>query len=320
MAESKNKSRPKAFGRILDYQEASPEEKVMDFKKRLQEQIAVIQVGIKSGDVTDPRKAQNYIRKIEQFLSIDFFTSKKNKEKRVHHLKQYCKVVVASDKEIIAILKEWICQKRSYKINAFNAILERKDEHAFFTFLSEMATFYERDNGLLGNVKAKYESELILLNRIKGLIADKSFFESIGGTKLLKVEAFKEKLLDWAQDYPFEVEIELEDIFKLPYFRYKKYLQMNMGDFKAFLDVRTTALQSIIDWAEEQISINIGAFKNLENQPEAVSKLGEADYLAEYDQSLTALNKLLEYYEKEYKLYRFGQGLMEADIFDTLYK
>ena len=35
MAESKDTRKPKAFGRLLDYQEANPEEKILSFVKFL---------------------------------------------------------------------------------------------------------------------------------------------------------------------------------------------------------------------------------------------------------------------------------------------
>lgn len=316
MAESKDKCAPRSIGRLLDYKEANPEEKVESFILRVQEQIAVVRFGIKNGDVRDPRKAENYIRKVEEFLSIDFFKYKKNRDKRVKHLKKYVKVLVATHKEIIAILKKWISQKRNLKIKAANELLNSKSEHSF-SFITEMATFYEQDNALLGVFKADYEAEFILLNRIKGLLSDNLFMERINAWT---VEKLKEELLDWSQDYNFKVEAELEDTFKLPWFRYKKYLRMNMEEFKDFLDVRTSALSKIIGWLDEQISANEHEFENLKSQSEAVYALDEFAYLYEYDKCFGVLSRALHEYEREYKLYRFGQGLMEADIFAVLYK
>ena len=318
MAGTKKKSEPISIGRILDYQVASPEEKVLDFKKRLEEQIAVIRVGIKSGDVNDSQKAQNYIKKIEKFLAIDFFSNKKNNVKRVRHLKQECKVVVATNKEIIDIIKKWISQKRNYKITAAEEFV--KGEAKQFDFMGEMKGFYDRDNSFLRDIEANYNSELILLNRIKGMLADKTITSALGVKNSWKVETLKESLLEWSQDYPINVEIELEEIFKLPYFRYKKYLTLEVSEFKDFLDVRTKALQEIVDWIEEYISYNNSEFEVLKSQMGEVCRATEYDLLDEYDRCLDDLSRVLQEYEKEYRLYRFGQGLMEADIFDTLYK
>ena len=318
MAGTKEQSKPMSIGRILDYQAASPEEKILSFKKRLEEQIAVVQIGIKSGDVNDPKKAQNYIRKVKKFLAIDFFSNKKNKDKRVHHLKQHCKIVVATNKEIIDVLKKWISQKRSYKITVAEELLKTQGEH--FSFMSEMASFYERDNGFLSDAKANYNSELILLNRIKGILSDKTISDALGVKNSWKVETLKESLLEWSQDYPINVEIELEDIFKLPYFRYKKYLELEVREFKELLDVRTTALQEVTDWLEERIFCNNGDFRILKAEPEVVYRATEFDLLDEYDKCLDDLSEVLQAYEKEYRLYRFGQGLIEADFFDSLYK
>ena len=42
------------LGRILDYEEAQPDELLVDFKRRVNEQIDSIRVAIRNDDVNDP--------------------------------------------------------------------------------------------------------------------------------------------------------------------------------------------------------------------------------------------------------------------------
>ncbi len=319
MAETKKRSRPESIGRILDYTQADEEEKIVSFKKRVEEQIAVIKIGIANGDVNDVKKAESYARKSKEFLAIPFFEDKKNKDKRVHHLKTYCKVTVGADKDIIDVLKKWIEQKRSYKISTANRYFPANKKDVF-EFYPEIRVFYTTDITFLENEKVKYKSELILVNKIKGLMADKTFMEGLGAKGSWKVETFKEMLQEWSQDYPFGVEGELDEIFALPYFRYKKYLTLELREFKEFIDVRSKSLDYIIGWFDDQILSSEVDLRDIGSQHEAMEKATAMDLLWFFDKSLEDLNNGLRGFEQEYKLYRFGQGMIEADIFDTLYK
>ena len=73
-----------------------------------------------------------------------------------------------------------------------------------------------------------YKSQYILINKLNGILSDKEFFKAIEGKNSWKVITLKDKLTEWAQDQKLEVESELEDIFTLPFFRYKKYLAMRV--------------------------------------------------------------------------------------------
>ena len=312
------KSKVTNVGRILPYEEAVMDEKMLAFKRRIEEQIKVLRIAINSDDVNDPQMAENYAKKAERFLAIPFICDKKNKEKTLQHLKTYVKMVVSTDKEILGILKEWIQNKKDNKIvfaNKYILPTSVKD----FEYAEEFSEFIAQDIDFLNVKLPSFTSELVLVNKIIGFLADKEFLKKTGIKNSWKVRTLKEFIVKSAEDYPDEIS-KIEDCLTLPYFRYKKYLELTVKELEEVLNVRAVALQKVIDFIEAKI-------EDVRNQHDkAKIELYNGHYrlinnmLYEYDRFMAPLIELQKVKNEEYSLYRFGQGLIEADIFGSLYK
>ncbi len=181
----------KGVGRLLPYEQTDYEEKITSFKQRVMEQVEVLKVGIKNGSVNDPKISERYIKKIELFFLSPFFGVAENFNKRVKDLKKYLKVAVAEEKEIQAIIEKWLLRKRNNKILVANSYSIKDDSYGNFFYKYEIEKFYDQDLELLYGILPTYKSELILLNKIKGLLADKTFLESLGAKNSLKVNTLK---------------------------------------------------------------------------------------------------------------------------------
>ena len=311
-----------SIGRVLDFTGAEPEEKIVDFKRRVSEQILSIRIGIKNDDVNDPKIAESYAQKAERFLQIPFFSDKKNKDKRVHHLKTECKIIVSRDKEIIDAYKEWIARTRDFKITIADKFSSPTGKEEF-DFIPAICCFYDRDRDFLDALKVRYNSERILLNKFNGVIYDNAFVKTLEVKNSWKVAYLKKQLLEWAEDYNFDVENELEDIFSHQYFKKKKYLNLTVKEINELIDIRLKVLDFLIEtWIKNQVD-NLNPIRLIGygfDSREIYKNYTLVNLLSFYDKAIKTRTLSLEFIQKEYSLYRFGQGLIEADIFDSLYK
>ncbi|MBR6253714.1 MAG: hypothetical protein IKR04_07870 [Clostridia bacterium] len=308
----------KGVGRLLPYEQTDYEEKITSFKQRVMEQVEVLKVGIKNGSVNDPKISERYIKKIELFFLSPFFGVAENFNKRVKDLKKYLKVAVAEEKEIQAIIEKWLLRKRNNKILVANSYSIKDDSYGNFFYKYEIEKFYDQDLEFLYGILPTYKSELILLNKIKGLLADKKFLESLGAKNSWKVNTLKSALSEWALDFPFGVEFELKELYELPFFKSKKYLDMDLRDFKEVIDNRTKTLENIIKWIETQIKETSAAKNELEGKQFYNNNI--YDLFKVFDEFIEKYSGIKEVYRELYSLHRFGQGLIENDIFETLYK
>lgn len=306
---------PKSVGRLLGYERTNYDEKITTFIKRVKEQIDVVRIGIRDGSVNDPKVSEKYAKKAERFLSTPFFTDAKNLQKRVKDLKRYLKIVVGEEKELITIIEEWLTNKRSNKVLLANTYSSKKDSS--FSYQLEIERFYDRDIEYLYGILPRYKSELILLNKLKGVLTNEEFLKSIGVKNSWKVGTLKSALSEWALDFPLGVEFELNELFTLPFFKGKKYIEMDVRDFKLIIDVRTSILENIVAWIDSEIKDS-----TLEKENSKKNSQGKTiyDLYREYDNFITKFNTCKNVYKEMYSLNRFGQGLIESDLFDTLYK
>ena len=97
---------------------------------------------------------------------------------------------------------------------------------------------------------------------------------------------------------------------------------MEVSKLIELLRIRSLALDRIEQWISLKMT---GLFSGYNHSaPRAI--LGKCknytinDLYDNYDRALDELEKEKEPLETEYSLYRFGQGLIEADIFASLYK
>ncbi len=319
-----NEPKEPTLGRILDYTVADPDEKIVDFKRRVNEQISSIRIAIRNDDVNDPKIAESYARKAEKFLQIPLFSERKNKDKRVHYLKTECKVIVSRDKEIIDALKSWLIRTRDYKISVADKYSNPKEKEEF-NFLTAIRCFYDRDVDFLKDLEVKFNSERILLKKFMGIVLDNAFVKTLSCKNTWKLSYMKKQLLNWSEDFSLGVESELEDIFSHEYFRKKKYLDLSVKEAIEIINIRIRVLDFLIDtWIKNQIdNLNsirlIGYGYGLDNR-EQYSNYTLVHLLAYYEKAIQTRTLSLNFIQQEYSLYRFGQGLIEADIFDPLYK
>ena len=320
MAETNGKLICGVSGRLLDYEVAVADEKIVAFKKRVEEQIAVLRIGIVNGDVNDPQISESYAKKAERFLSIPYFTDKKNKDKRVRNLKTYTKIIVAFYKAVSDIVEEWVARKRGLKVIFANNFSPFSEKKANFDYVSQRRIFYDEDLEFLYGVRPKYESEHILMKRLLGLLADTEFLKAIGGKNSWKVSTLKEALSEWILDQSLEADRELEEVFKLPYFRHKRFLNMEVREFKEIVSVRVESLKKILEWIDTEIASIAKAKREIKDSLEMYGEKGIYDIFGDYDLFISQYTVKKKSYSELYSLYRFGQGLMEADIFASLYK
>lgn len=307
-------------GRLLSYQLTTPDEKISKFKLRVNEQISVLRVAIKKGSVNDPKTCENYIRKIERFLACPFLSETKNDDKRLIDLKKYLKIKVADDKNISDIIQSWLELKRSAKVIIANTYILQDGSYQNFYYPYEIVKFYDRDLEFLRTKKTVFESQLILVRKVSGLLSDKEFLKALGCKNSWKVSTLKEELSEWVKDFPLNAEFELDEIYKLPYFKYKKYLTMEVRDFVELIKVKAKSLEEIVDWINEEIIEINKAKKEAEDNIESLRDKNIYDLYKLFDAFIAKYATSKRVFDEQYSLYRFGQGLIEADIFAPLYK
>ena len=319
MAESKTSS-PETATRLLSYEKTDFNERISSFKKRVEEQIEVIRIAIKQGTVNDPKIAEKYAKKTERFLGLQFFSDIQYLNKRVQDLKNDLKVLVFKHKVISAILTERISSKRSHKIIMANKYTFANGKYADFYFPYEYQSFYESDLDYLYGIRPKYESQLILVNKIKGILANKDFLKSLGCKSSWKVSTLKEALYNWVQDHSLEAEAELEEAFTLDFFKYKKFLTRDVADFREVVNVYSSALESILEWIDAEINKDLEATKDIGTSTQKLAKKNIYDMYKVYDDFISKYTTMKKTIDEQYSLYRFGQGAIEADIFDSVFK
>ncbi len=302
------------LGRILPYEEADPNESLVDFKRRILEQVKVIRIAIKSDDVNDPEAAENYAKKAERFVEIPFF---KGKSGRVRQLKAHLKETVGESKELIGCLKEWLKKKKERKVIFTEAYLKTCKTQPF-DYKEALIQFYDQDLEYLSQtVIPQFQSETILISNLIDIFKSKKVMDEIGAKNSWKVTTFKLALIEYNKTTPFDERFSFDDIMNLPYFRYKRYLNLTLEEFKNLLFVRYNVLIYVIVNLSER-------YHEIETLKEDVNSRDTRktvkDMLMVYDRFFEKYKSMLNELEKKYSLYRFGQGLIEADIFKSLFK
>ena len=328
MAETKKDTQPQNVGRLLDYRFKNYSEKITSFHRRISEQIDILDIAIEE-DATkveedrilnDSKKARFFAKKAQRFLNTYFFTDKDYKEKRVQNLKDDLKVNVFAYKILASILEARIISKRSHKIILAQKYSSAKGNKEKFNYCYEYQRFFETDLEYLNNIKPNYDSQLILVNKLKGILADKEFLKLFGFKNSWKVSTLKKEISTWVKDHSLEAEYELEEIFSLHFFKHKKYMDMTVSEFKEAVDTYCRGLIAVIDWIGTQINEDESLIDSIRAYGWKVCALPISEMYKVYDDFLKKCSSVKKTIDDMYDLYRFGQGLIEADIFDSLYK
>ena len=309
----------RCIGRILPYETALYEEKISKFVLRVNEQIQVLKLGIVNGNVNNVQTAKNFARKAEKFLETPFFLIEENKDKRVKNLKAETKVNVGVRKELITIIENWLQLKNSQKVVTAKKYSPYKD-HKAIDFISEIQIMYNQDVDFLNGLITKYTSDSILLNRLNGILSDKSFLQSLGCKNSWMVSTLKKELSDWGEGESLRAEEELQEVLSLPFFTRKKYLTMDVASLKEVVKIKAEIVNRILEWLnDKKCRREAGLKKVMDNKNEFMNH-DLYDLLNEYEEFIKRIISAGKTIKEEYTLYRFGQGMIEADIFASLYK
>ncbi len=310
------------FEKIRSYVPLNPNEKVSKFVTTIDWQIQAIKVGIANDAVNDPKKAENFANFAERFLKSEFVKDM-HRDSTIQQLKDKLKIIVGSYKELISIMKEMIDRKIKKKIMlAQNYVQYGSGKIPEFDALYEEQ--YVDDFVFLKTQLPTYESEILLIQKLFGMLDDKEFMQEIRFKNSWKVDTLKKAIVKWKEeneldDIPSE---EISQILLLPYFRYKKYLTMTVADLKNFLRIRKRILNLVASWIRSMIAV-LG--KNREISQIKMKELSNdkknlITILGKYSESIKEIEEIMKSNETLYKLCRFGQGLIENDVFSTLYK
>ena len=153
-------------------------------------------------------------------------------------------------------------------------------------------------------------------------MTDKEFMKTIGCKNSWQVSTLKKALVEWVATKALpEEEKELSIILSLPLFKEKKVLELDVAKFKEIIQIRAEILKRLIEWVANK-EFRISAEKELlySQRNKLTGNKFISDLFEEYDVQLKQLSEELKQLKEEYSLYRFGQGLIEKDIFDSLYK
>ncbi len=318
--------------RVLDYQPVSTDEKISTFQKRIQEQIDCIRLGEKNETLNDSQKAENYAKKCERFLASPFFTDKQYRGKNVSILKRDLKVHVGMCKEIITILEQWIEKRRGMKLtfaNMATPVDENATEKKKQFLLRERVRLYTATVSFFQEKYSVISDELGILQTLLDMLLNKELMEFIGAKRSWKVSKLKEELLSiFNGKNPADDESKAKGISReslkallvLKYFRHKKYLNMEVRELLDNIGVDASILKHVLEWISERLEANKSGLKDAKKETHSEGLRVEISrILSRYDEENYILNSLKRDIEKTYSLYRFGQGLLENDIFESLY-
>ncbi len=318
--------------RVLDYQLTSTEEKITTFMKRIQEQIDCIRLGYQNASVNDPQKAENYAKKCERFLALPYFTEKEYKGKSVGAIKDDLKVQVGSIKEIVSIIDLWMEKLRAMKLEFARQATpwnqEMSQRKRSFLLREPVRAFTSEVSFLQEKYDAFFADQATLMALLEVLL-NEEFMGYLGAKRAWKVSTLKEEIsasicgeqANSVDGKLVGVSIELlKGLLGLKYFRLKRYLSLEVRELMKVLSIDLEMTKAIVDWISGRITLFKSYLKAAKTKkiPDDTRE-GIRDVLVLYDQEISFLSDMKREFEKSYSLYRFGQGLLENDIFESLY-
>ncbi len=306
--------------RIINYEPIAESAKVSVFVKRIGEQIRVLQIGITNGSVNDPEKAKNYASKAERFLVSPVVARCIKPDRTVRELKKRLKIETGLRKELAELLNTLIDWKIDNKIIVAqnHAPFKAGKEIPTDTYVSNLFLY---DQNLFEVFLTKAEAERLLINKLIGLLADSHFVLETGCKNAWKVSNLKAAIALYQEDMGDErVGDDIAQILLLPYFKYKRFTDLTVAELKERLAIRTTILDGITGWVKQKQDAVNTAYDNFKSKSPAERRMDIYGLLRVFDQLIFQAKEEKRRVEDEYSLYRFGQGLIENDIFDSLYK
>ena len=305
-------------GRTLIYVIPSMDDKIEDFREQLRGQISSIDIAMQNNAVNDMDIARNYAHKTLRFR--DFCLSFTSPDATVRTLKAFLKKEVGSYKIYCEIYKALIQNKRNFKVILANEYSPLSEPTPFFDYCDERRRDYDSDLDVLARFYNIYNAEQILTRQLERLVSDPDMVAKIGCKNSWKVSYLKDILCQMSKDNQFDNEIQIEEILKMQYFRLKKFYTLTIGGLKEVLDLRVWILHEVVDWIKKYQACINKAKEETWRCSDKYKDRTRLTILAELDHSIEDLEVVLKEKADHYDICRFGQGLIKADIFDTLYK
>ena len=305
-------------GRTLIYVIPSMDDKIEDFREQLRGQISSIDIAMQNNAVNDMDIARNYAHKTLRFRDLCLrFTSP---DASVRTLKGYLKREVAIYKIYCEIYKALIQNKRGLKVILANEYSPLSKPMPYFDYRDERRRDYDNDLKVLAGFYNIYSAEQILIRQLSRLVSDPDMVAKVGCKNSWKVSYLKDILCQMSKDNQFDNEIQIEEILKMQYFRLKKFYTLTISGLNEVLDLRLWILDEVVSWIKKyQDRIN-KAKEETWSSSDKFEDRTRLTILAELDHSIKDLEVVLKEKTEHYDICRFGQGLIKADIFDTLYK
>lgn len=307
-------------GRILSYEPVEETDTILEFRRRVEEQIDVLRIAIENKKVNDPKKAQNFANKAEVFLSNIIFARNSYLTKTVRILKRDLKKIVAIKKAALKILYDWIVLKREKKREFSKRYVPFEENKNRVNFKSEMMSFYSDDIYYLNGIIFSYSAELSQIEELLRFLKAKDVLGEIGFKTSWKVKTLKDELEAFSQNESSTWSALIKRVLQLQYFKYNDFLKMTIKELIEFLNIRVEVLKYLSNWLNTELN-GVVAKKNklnktnIEHSENDLKKVLDA-----YDSFINLYTERKRRVDTEYNLYRFGQGLLKKDIFESLYK
>ena len=287
-----------------------PNEKIVDFRDRVRKQLNIIDRYVETNLEYTHVTSKGYTNKIRRFLVIQYIEN--NKDKRVKDLVKFLRINISVDEELSKISSELgkgFCNLKIIMLNSYYPLPDGK--YPDFDFHHEMERIGDYFINYGNSILPKYVSEYILINKLIRLLNDKEFL------KTWSVSAFEQHLYEWAQDYNFNVEFELDELFSHPFFNKKEYTSMNVRDFKNLVSNRAQILSRVIDF----INSLIAEGNHFKADPFSCLDVGR-DFDGAIEAYKCCINEFIgrEKYPSndfEYPLYKIGMEFIENGAFDV---
>ena len=305
--------------RLVEFSPISTDMKIGAFIARKRLEVRDIYISIKNGTANNQRKSENFAKKTTEFIEY-IVEHKYNENSSVRELNKKVQIQTAVLKEAIRMLDTMIETKIKAKV-VIGESYAPFSEKPINRFSTHMANLYRFDLDYLAIEKQKVEAELVLINLMIGFLADKSFMESIGGKNSWSVETLRGNLVALANEQFLNKEDKrkIGQILTLPYMKSKKFLKLSVAEIKEIIAVRKAILEKIIDWIDS-VTEYIKEDKRLFARSKLpAEKKNVYTLLDQYKRSINFFTNRKEWMQREYRLLRFGQGLLHNDVNGSLF-
>ena len=181
-------------------------------------------------------------------------------------------------------------------------------------------SFYSDDIYYLNGIILSYSAELSQIEELLRLLKAKDVLGEIGFKTSWKVKTLKDELEAFSQNESSTWSALIKRVLQLQYFKDNDFLKMTIKELIEFLNIRVEVLKYLSNWLNTELN-GVVAKKNklnktnIEHSENDLKKVLDA-----YDSFINLYTKRMRRVDNEYNLYRFGQGLLEKDIFESLYK